>query len=228
MGHGVDEFLFGAVIAIEVGKEDFLLLDGQHRAEGAKEQGIDVIPALVIPKGKLTPEEQALLFVRFQTERRNMMGFDKYRALLRSGDPVTVAYTRVVDDTPYQISDMPTADNALSAVGALEEVYRRTGEAGLRDTLTLLYSVWPDNAKAVQGIFLRGVGLFLRRWVHETPLTTETKIINQMKKSTPEQMRTIAAQKALDQGGSLEENLVRVIEDMTLTKTQRRQIRADS
>lgn len=154
-----DPCLVGTLIVSDRGNGRYAVVDGQTRAAAiahlASEDEAPIgVPCLVYHG--LTRADEASMFARLQLERRGIMSAHRFRAAIVAGDPEARAIAAIAKRAGYAIG--PTSNRELSAVAALEKVYRRAPEL-LERTLMILKGAWPDAMPS--GDIIRGLGLLL-------------------------------------------------------------------
>lgn len=152
-----DPALLGTLeVSVRNGKS--AVFDGQHRLAALKEVGETSAPCLV-HEGLSVPEE-AMLFVRLQTERRALKPLDRFKARLRAGEEEALEIAQAAKDAGYVISSGGGDDNRIGAVTALDRVYQRGGPPLLQDALFLL-STWKGEPGGTDGALIEGLGIFI-------------------------------------------------------------------
>jgi hypothetical protein len=138
------------------------VIDGQHRLAAAKELGLKKMPCVV--HDDLTPEEEAALFVRLQLDRRSLKPVERFEAQVFAGDERADQIRRATQAAGYTIGQANHSPNRITAVVALERIYKRFGEQHLRQTLKFLREVWDGDLGAVNGYFIQGVAQLLANY----------------------------------------------------------------
>jgi hypothetical protein len=136
------------------------VFDGQHRLAALRELGIDTAPCLI---HKLSAEDEARLFVRLQTDRKNIHPVDRFRAALFAGDEQATAINGIVEAQGFTILHA-SALNGIKAVGAVERIYKRDGADHLLLTLGWVSDLWMGDDKATNGYLLDGFAKFLQEY----------------------------------------------------------------
>ena len=127
------------VVSRRDGRKRDAVVDGQTRLAAKRQRG-DTDAACLVFRG--TPEQEAALFARFQSERKGIRPYHRYRARLRAGDPAAHAIDDAVTAAGYHVSDRgaTTKAGAIEAVAALEALH----DAGaLADVLAVTAAAWP-------------------------------------------------------------------------------------
>lgn len=156
----VDEFdprLLGALeVSVHNGKA--AIFDGQHRYAALKRLKAASAPCLA--HHKLDAKDEATLFVALQRERRNIRPYERFRAMVFSGDPAAREIKRIVEGAGYKIGSHygPEFEQSggIGGVVTLERIYRRQGAAGLKATLGLA-ELWKGEPKSTDAMLLEGL-----------------------------------------------------------------------
>lgn len=155
-----DPHLFGLVALSDRGPKHrpkrYAIIDGQTRWAAATRRKISTIPAIVYTN--LTPEQEADLFERLQTQRRGVASWYRFRAALRAKRPEAIAIQKLVKGVGYEIGDR---DGQISAISALESSYRTDAfllERSLGDFQTAFPKAVPD------GEMIRGLHRFFKQY----------------------------------------------------------------
>lgn len=155
-----DPALVGTLIVSDRGNGRYALVDGQTRAAAIvhladRDEAPLGVPCLVYTG--LTRADEASLFARLQLERRGIASAHRFRAAIVAGDPEAIEIQKVAKRCGFPIG--PAGKGNLSAVAAIEKVYRRGGGELLERTLSILKGAWPDVVPS--GDVIRGLGLLL-------------------------------------------------------------------
>lgn len=167
-----DPALVGTLCVSRRSATKFALIDGQTRHEAMTRLSIDEWSA-VIYEG-LTPAQEAALFYKFQTKRRNMLSQNVFKAKVYAEEPQAVAINKVVEDCGFFIGNPVNGGGSIPATGALTFVYQGTvsGKRGeqtedpdlLRDTLMVIKNAWPQlPLTAKSAAMIKGLGWYLAR-----------------------------------------------------------------
>lgn len=221
-----DPALFNTIILSfrESGKHarGYAVVDGQTRAVAVDQLvsegklGIQLlnVPALVYYG--LTPAQEASLFARLQKERRGIASFHRFRAALVAGEQEPKAIARIVKDTGYEIGIASGVQ--ISAVAALEKVYRRSPEL-LERVLVALREAWQDRYMP-NGEVIRGMGKFLA----DQPDVDDDRLARRLSVVTVSDLkrRASALREGMGHGGGSEKYMSGAIEAV-----YRRKIKGD-
>src|ERR1044072_5718701 len=158
-----DARLFGALeVSQRNGKGSYAVFDGQHRLEMAKTLGIPTVPVLI--HKKLTPEDEADLFVRHQKNRRNVHPVDRFRALVFQGAARALEIDRIVNEAGYTIRHAGPErgrQRAFNTPAVLDKVY---GMGVLPETLALIEACWGGDDHCTAAPLVQGVGLVVKAY----------------------------------------------------------------
>lgn len=241
---GFDPALFNTLILSyrEKGRKDqhYATMDGQTRAvaveelveEGKLAPALLLVPCLVYYG--LSQSDEASLFARLQKERRGIQSFHRFRAALVAKEPEPRAISRIVKACGYEIG-VADKDKMISAVAALEQVYRggsgsggaggrKGGDAGaanLERTLLILREAWGERHMP-NGAVIRGLGRFLR----DNDNVDDDRLARRLATNTPGDLnrRASALREGMgNSGGGADKYMAGAIEAV-----YRRKIRGDS
>lgn len=147
----------------------FIVIDGQHRLEAMKKRGIDRAECRIIQG--LTREREAEIYISCNTVRKKPDALDVFRARLVTQDPIAVAINAAVEKCGLHIQfnlhhskGGRKLQNAIWAVTALEDIYKRGKELLLEDILTLAIRSWPNEGKVLEAKVLLGITQFYTKY----------------------------------------------------------------
>jgi len=186
------------VVSERPGKK-YAIVDGQHRFEGGKQDGIQWFPCFVI--SGLARDDEASLFARFQTERRQMKAIDRFLADLR-GNPNTPEGRQardidsIVRRNGFRMARGGTSKTTIRTPSAIEYLYRydntkakMDGPEALDRTLSIIYKVWKNEDKNTNRAIVTGIGnLYLRNG----DKVDDEWLISQLRDFTPARILTMA------------------------------------
>lgn len=145
----------------------YYVVDGQHRTHAliawAKEQFGDEWPEWTVHVNchyNLTERAEASLFLSFN-KRRNLTAYDIFRVGVTADLPIPTDINRIVLAQGLRV-EKGRRPNAVSAVGALDKVYRMGDATLLRKTLAAIRDAWAGTG--FESEVLQGVGLFINRF----------------------------------------------------------------
>jgi len=117
------------------------VIDGQHRKLAAdRRHDITELPCLVFDG--LDGEQEASSFLVANTERRPMTSMERFRALLRTRDPLALQVASLVDAAGRRICN-DTDRNTVKCVGAMMECLKLDAPA--------FHRAWPVILEVSQG-----------------------------------------------------------------------------
>lgn len=157
-----DDAMVGTLEVSDRGSS-YVVFDGQHRRAAAVLAGTTTLPCIV--HSGLSPQDEAALFARLQSERKALTAFDAFRARLRAGDQDACEVQSVLDKYGYTAA--PTrrdSPRTISAVVALNRIHLRGGVVGLDETMGLIEQAWQDEDGAHAGQVLEGAFWVAANW----------------------------------------------------------------
>lgn len=155
---------FQAILATPDGQEGdlgmWLVLDGQHRAEGARRAGITHVPAVVIPG--LNKAEQAAAFVRANTDRVSVNAFALHHARLAAGAPGAMAIDRACLASAMSIPRYPIPADRIGlgqtlALGTIDRILKLYGEPTAILAMSLVGAAYARQAGALRAPMIAAV-----------------------------------------------------------------------
>lgn len=132
-----------------------VVIDGWHKVQAARGKGITHL-WMVVFQG-LTLEDEAQLFADLNRNRRLPKQWDMFHSLLTARDGAALAIDSITKRHGYYCAPRNDTVDAIQAIGALFDVYRRGGEVVLDTTLTVVRAAWPDEDDAKEGTMLRAL-----------------------------------------------------------------------
>jgi hypothetical protein len=141
---------------------DMYIVNGQHRAAGAKRAGEEYIHAEVFDG--LTQKQESALRLKGNT-RRTDRPQERFAAQVSAGDPESLAIVQVVEQFDTKVNRNPDANRGINAVSSLEEIYRRDRNGTiLADVLAMIQdSLGEVHGRNVGVSMLKGVAFLLER-----------------------------------------------------------------
>jgi hypothetical protein len=194
---GFDPALVGTLVVSRRDDGTQAVVDGQTRAAAIRTLAgegkvTSTVPCLVYVG--MSQADEASLFVRLQKERRGMHSYERFRAALVAGDPEAIAIKAICDRLGYRLGQ---GANELSAVSALEKVYRRSPKV-LERTLRLLRKPW-GGGYMPSGDMVKGVG----RLFDEGTEIVDDQLVQRLESVTPDYVRRLALESS--EGGERQE-----------------------
>lgn len=138
------------------------VFDGQHRLAALRAREAKDAPCLV-HEGLSVPDE-AMLFVKLQTQRKALTPRDRFRARLTAGEEQAHEILECVERHGYKINGGSHATACeIGAVTALDHVYMRGGVDLLDKTFDLL-KIWQGEPKSVDSAIIEGMAVAIDRY----------------------------------------------------------------
>lgn len=173
--------LCGALVVSARPNGVYAVFDGQHRLQALRVLGVDKWKCLVYEG--LTPEEEAVLFVKLQTERRPVHPLDRHKALVFSGDENAIKINNLAEECGYRITDAKV-HGALACVITVADCYRVYGPEHLRLALKILEEAWGlSDHYARKGPMVRGMTLLMAKHSKEMDLKSFVAKLNSISSS---------------------------------------------
>jgi len=145
-------------VAPGAGDDQWILIDGQHRAHAAALAGIETIPAAIID---ISTERQAAVFSGINTQRTAVSAFHLYRAALTSGEPWAIRAARAVQNggctlMTYNKSSLERKPREIFTVALIRDHVRAQRDAAVTAGLRALSgSSTGDDAALYQQAVLK-------------------------------------------------------------------------
>jgi hypothetical protein len=151
-----------AITVVKRANGDLYIVNGQHRAAGAKRHGEEYIMAEVFEG--IDPEHEAKLRLKGNT-RRTDKPQERFRAQIAAGDPESLAIQGIVERFDSQVNRNPDQNRGINAISALETIYRRdrNGTTLARVLEMIQASFGECHGKAVSVAMMKGVAFLLDR-----------------------------------------------------------------
>jgi hypothetical protein len=141
----------------------YWIIDGQHRILALKQtlgEDADAWEFVAEVYQNISEEEEAALFLELNT-RKPVKAFDRFKVGVTAGLPEPSDIERIVISHGLRVSQ-DGQQGSISAVGALESVYRKHGAKALASTLTIMSSAW--DSTVWDAFLIRGIALFCNRY----------------------------------------------------------------
>lgn len=154
--------LVGILEVSDRGQDRYAILDGQHRWAMMKAITPNANPALVcrIHTG-LRPAEEARLYHRLNTTRRQLTGWDRWVARRGAGDQLVLDIEAAANRAGLTIGAGVGA-NILRATRACERIVEWGEVALLDDTLSTVRAIWPSDQSGLDAALILGLAHVLR------------------------------------------------------------------
>lgn len=151
---------FQAILATPTPDGGWLIIDGQHRVEGARRSGVTEVPAVVVDAA--TVEAQADAFVRANTERVSMNAFALHRARVKAGEPKSAAAEELCRKAGVTIPAYPIPSASLKpgqtmALGTIVRMAKMTPAELPVMALTTVAEANRDRSGALRASVIQAV-----------------------------------------------------------------------
>jgi hypothetical protein len=205
----------GSLLAVKDGKDRYLLLDGQHRAEAARRIGIKELPALVVDG--LSLEEQAAAFGRANLDRVAVNPFALHHARLVAGDERAAIIDRVCRAAGVSIPKYPVLAANLKpgqtlALASISVLATRLGEGGASAVLGAMAEAYREEPGCIRASLIKAVG----KIYEGVPSAKEReqalpRITEWLKRNRPTDLFIKATRRKESYGGTDADNLAALI-----------------
>ena len=172
----------------------FVVVDGQTRLQALRSMGAEWAPCMVFNGDA---EEEAELFALFQSERKGIRPYLRFRALLRAGDAVSLAIAKEVESHGYHVADAGSSSNAgaITAIRALEVLYLK---GTLPEILRITALAWPattENSKfgthphPISNEILKGLDYFIEKvYPSEPSYPNDERLVSALARVKPHEL----------------------------------------
>lgn len=154
---------FGTITVVEGRNHRLLIIDGQHRWAAIQRA---VGSAAPVPCSVITVDDEiqdgARIFLDMNRERRSVHSYDRFVQEVNAGEDAALAVMAALKEVRLKVGQ-DNKSGTIRAVEACKSVYARGGAAGLRRTLAILTTAWPDDPDSVYQSLIRGVALLTER-----------------------------------------------------------------
>lgn len=204
-----DPRAFGIPIVFERDNKVLYCADGQQRIMGVlnSPEPPRRIPVEVFQLDSI--KDEAEVFWLINVFRKSLTPHEKHKGGLVAEHPANVAIERVVSELGLSIG--PTrSPKQIGAISALHQVYNRSGEETLRDTVLLASRSWPDDARAFDTLILRSLGRLVAEY-KANGIYDRQKMQDGLAKTSPVKIQKKAEEVAYDTGKTKAESCFRAI-----------------
>jgi hypothetical protein len=168
---------FEPVVVAPASNGRYSVINGQHRATGAKLRGELEIPCAIVDADQV---EQAAAFAAINGDVTAMTSLQLFHASLISKSPQSKALQAVCDQAKVKVCRYPVPANAMKkgetlAIGALQACLKAFGDVVLLFALQCITSTGGGNAGLVRGQIVRALCLAVKE--NPAVLRHRTKII---------------------------------------------------
>jgi hypothetical protein len=179
--------LIPLVVSKRKNRRQMAVVDGQTRMTALRQMGRTHAPCLVFDG---TAEEEAMLFARFQSERKGIRPFHRHRAALKAGDEIAKKVAAETKKHGYLLVDAGATvyPSTITAVRAVEDLAR----ADLLDhVLGVTARAWSLQHEAsaygkghpLNNEVLRGLAYFIER---DEP--DDSRLVRVLAKTDPQEL----------------------------------------
>lgn len=165
MAREFDPNALGTLVLSHREDDSFHLVDGQHRAEAAKQAGRGDIPVDVSIYTGLSRAEEARLF-RLLNEAKQPSAITKFRVRLVEGEEIATHIDKIVEQFGWSVGN-PGNRGKISAVGTLEMVNAYDPDADrevVKKTVGAITEAWDLDPDGMSSPVLGGVGVLVNRY----------------------------------------------------------------
>jgi hypothetical protein len=159
----------GLIVVNRRSDGSYYVMDGQHRVAVILELGWDdQLVECELYEG-LSPQEEALKFLG-RNDKRSVQPYDNFRVRLRAKEPIACDIRNIVGGQGLKVSNNGDGAASVSAVVALERIYRgakisqKDGPKALEDSLKIIIESWGKESSNFAGMLLEGIGLVRLRY----------------------------------------------------------------
>ena len=163
----------------------YYIFDGQHTARALMLRNDDKdtqIPCKVFYG--LSYEDEAYLFAQ-QTGLSSPVALrQKLLSLYLAKDPDVIDLKKTIESVGIRCDFKPHSQvkNTISCYRIVYNIYKKYGPNYLRDLLTLITRIWPDDKDALRREIISGMNIFIQSYFNDI---NKVKFIAKMKKKNP-------------------------------------------
>lgn len=141
----------------------FAIIDGQHKREAAILVGLDELPCMVVPSEDVAEEAEA--FVSVNGDRVAVTSLQVHWSKVVARDPKAMRIKAVCDEAGVTISRYPLDNRSIPpkttmALGAIEQIINRYGDAVAVDALTIMAEAFPEKRGQLRAGAIKGLAMF--------------------------------------------------------------------
>lgn len=182
------------------------IVNGQHRAAGAKQAGETEILAQVVHG--LDRAGEAVLRLKGNT-RRGDTAQERFRAQVAAGNEESLAILKIAEQFGTTVNYSNNAFTGINSVSALETLYRRDEGVTLVRVLEVIQDAWDTvGGKYVSVSTLKSIAWFLERHSGEMK---RARFIERMRGAGLEELDRKARSHKAAQGGAMWTNYYRAM-----------------
>ena len=203
---------------------EYWIVDGQNRVEALKLKGIKTVLCQVLHG--LTYEEEALKFVKLNTDRTVLSSNQKFHARVESGEQTAkrIAFIIHKNNLLYARNTSKRNDNQIGAISCVERIMGCMGEKHLDRVLRVIKKSWCGDADSLSKDILTGMSTFFE----ENKRVNETILISALERTTPQAIRLSATVFAATNSmvvktgsGSKEPHIAKIVRDVYVAEWNR-------
>jgi hypothetical protein len=147
-----------------IANDRYLVLDGQHRKEGAGRAGIETVPCSIIHAPRL--EDQAAAFLGANRDRVAVTPYALHHAMVLAGEAAATELTALLTRAGLQIPRHPIPPKSMKpgqtiALAAIQYLLSQYGSAHAEFTLATLADAFHDQRGRLRGALIKAVALIL-------------------------------------------------------------------
>lgn len=147
--------------------QGYAILDGQHRWAATRDHLFETTDsphiACRVHVG-LTVDDEAKLYHQLNTTRKQLTGWDRWKARRSSGDENVTAIEAIATAAGYTISYRSATRGHITSTKSCEDVYKLGQAALLTEVLDVLRSAYRDDPDGVTGGIIHGLGHVLTHY----------------------------------------------------------------
>ena len=161
------------------GEGVYHIVEGQHRKAavemlwGPEEK----VPCRIIAEAD--PSRAAEIWLGINQGRKKIRPITEFLVAVEAGRVIEVSISKIVKRTGYRVTDNTKADNVITAVGALRQIYTRYGEDILKSTLEACRLIWGPDPQGVSAVMILGFAMFLNEFHSHVDPEHLQKVIQQ-------------------------------------------------
>lgn len=140
----------------------YFVTDGQHRRAALIEKGLGEIEVPCVVREDQTIADDAKQFIAANVEGNPVNILDAHRVKVVAGDKEAIDIQAVLDAFDLKVT-FAGGPNDISAIAALQWIYRLGGSDLIVRTLTLVEATWGRERPARDGHILKAIALILSK-----------------------------------------------------------------
>lgn len=163
----------------------YWIFDGQHTARALMLRNNDndtLIPCKVFYG--MTYEDEAWLFSQQDGLSSPVILRQKLLSRYLAKDPEIIDFRETIENIGIKcdFKSHGNVKNTISCYGVVYNIYKRYGKTYLKDLLSLIMRIWPDDKDALRKEIISGLNVFIQSYFDDINMI---KFIAKMKKKTP-------------------------------------------